>query len=92
MVAMQVFKAFLEIRDVFGSALAFEDHLVDVYFHVFSDLAAEDSFHHPLIGGAPIDEVERHEFESVYCSMSDEGGLWDVILVHLDLMISTEGV
>ena len=69
---------------------AFDDHVIDVYFHVPSDLVGEHLVHHPLVGCPCILQPEWHDFVEVNSSVYDECCMFLVFGHHLDLVVPRE--
>ena len=67
-------------------------HIIDIRFHVPTQLWLEHFGDQPLEGCASILETEWHYFIVVSAKRNDEGGMHLVSGVHLNLFISRKSI
>ena len=72
--------------------LTFYKHAVHIYFYVSSNLLAEHLVYPSLVRGSRIFQVERHDPVAIETLAGDEDGLLLILLCHLYLVVSGEGV
>ena len=70
----------------------FNKYVIHIYFYVPSNLLAEHLVYQSLVHGSPILQIERHDLVAIEPLASDEGGLLLILLYHLYLVVSGEGV
>ncbi|KAL5973355.1 hypothetical protein ACLOJK_030005 [Asimina triloba] len=65
----EVLNAFEDVK-----VLALYEYIIDIDFHISTELGHKDSVDEPLISGASILEAERHNSSTIYVSACDEQG------------------
>ena len=69
-----------------------EKHVVHIYFYVPPNLLAEHLVYQSLVHGSRILQTGRHDPVAVETLAGDEGDLLLILLCHLYLVVSGEGV
>ena len=72
--------------------LAFDEHVVHIYFCVPPNPLAEHLVYQSLVRGSHILQTKRHDLVAIEPLASNEGGLLLILLYHLYLVVSREDV
>ena len=70
----------------------FYQHVIYVHLHGRSYLLLEHPVHQPLIGSSCVLEPKRHHTITIGSLRCDERGLFLVTWVHVDLVVTREGI
>ena len=81
-------KGLFKVVQVSALFLTFDEHIVNVYLLVLSDLPTEHHVDQLLISGFCILQPKGHYFVTVKPLISDESSLLLVFFGHLDLVIA----
>lgn len=68
----------------------FDDHVIDIYLNVATDLVLENRIRHSLVSSTSIDQAKENYFEGINGLVCEERGFGNVFLCHSDLIIARE--
>jgi hypothetical protein len=77
---------------VFGCLNTFNQQVIYVHFNVSANLISKHPVHQSLISGSCILQTEGHHLIAVKSSVCDESRFFLVCFLHVDLIVSREGI
>ncbi|KAJ0800693.1 hypothetical protein HanPI659440_Chr03g0106511 [Helianthus annuus] len=84
----KILEGFLDVIKHLVLRFAFDHQVIDICFHVSSNLAFEGFIDEPLVSGSRVLEAKRHFLVAENALVGVESRLFFVFLFHEDLMIA----
>ena len=72
--------------------VTFNDHVLDIYFHILSNLLCKDFIHQALVRRTDVFKAEWNFLLIEHASISVEGRVFLIFQSHLDLVMAFVGV
>ena len=70
----------------------FDEHVVDINLHRFSELFGEHSVYETLVSCTGVFEAEGHYLIAISSAIGNERSLLAIVKVHHNLIITCEGI
>ena len=70
----------------------FDEHIVDINLHCFTELFIEHTVHESLVSCAGVFEAEGHYPVAIGPAISNERSLLAIVGIHQNLIVTREGI
>ena len=70
----------------------FDEHIVDINLHYFTELFGEHTVHKSLVSCASVFEAEGHYPVAISSAISNECSVFAIVGIYHNLIVTREGI
>ena len=70
----------------------FDEHVVDIDLHRFTELFGEHTVHESLVSCAGVFEAEGHYLVAISSAISNERSFLAIVGIHHNLIVTRDGI